>query len=68
MNFHAIYPICNEPVQLEKVTDGLWVSTPGVQSQLNLKTAQADVRDAYLLSVDIFKQPMRPADFKHKID
>lgn len=50
MNARALYPIYHEPVELERVIDGLWV-TSEVQTP-------CDSEAEYFRSVELFKRPM----------
>ena len=53
MNLRGIYRIFEEPVPLEKVFDGLWVSSA--------PQAPAQTADDYFSSATLFKEPMSKA-------
>ena len=53
MNFRAIYRIYEHPVRLEKVIDGLWVTSA--------EDAQAPSEEEFFRSATLFEEPMSKA-------
>lgn len=53
MNLRAMYRIYLKPVRLEKVSEGLWVTSS--------EQAQLETEEDFFRSADLFKEPMTKA-------